>query len=277
MSQLRGPRELSRPDALAQESQDGQAEDPEHAADLARLRRRGLGRSVQLVRLFRIEQADPDRYYACLAQDTAIQLEEYTDLAGRVVLDVGGGPGHFTAAFRQRGARSCLIEPDLTELTSRGSAPRDAMLGDGYALPVRDGCADVCFSSNVLEHVADPAKFIDEMVRATRPGGLIYLSFTNWYSPWGGHEMSPWHYLGAARAERRYVRGHGKLPKNRYGSGLYPIHIGPTLRLLRSREDIEVLDARPRYYPGWCRPMLHIPGAREVLTWNLLTVLRRVR
>ena len=245
-------------------------------ADIDRVRRGGLRRSVQLARLFRVEQSEPDRYYACLAEDTAIQIEEYTDLAGRVVLDIGGGPGHFTAAFRDRGARCCLIEPDLAELSSRGPAPRGALLGDGCALPVRDASADVCFSSNVLEHVADPGRFIDESVRVTRPGGLIYLSFTNWFSPWGGHEMSPWHYLGPGRAERRYVRGHGQLPKNRFGSGLYPVHIGPTLRLLRSRDDVELVDARPRYYPGWCRPVLHVPLAREVLTWNLLTILRRL-
>ncbi len=282
MSLLRGPRgQCLSPDLAAQgqrgHAQTGRAQPGEHTADIARLRRGGLIRSVQLARLFRSEQSDPERYYACLAEDTAIQLAEYTDLAGRIVLDIGGGPGYFTAAFRRRGARCCLIEPDYAELTSRGSASQDAVLGDGRALPVRDGSADICFSSNVLEHVRDPPRFIDELVRATRPGGLIYLSFTNWFSPWGGHEMSPWHYLGPGRAERRYVRGHGSLPKNRFGDGLYPVHVGPTLRLLRSRDDVEVLDARPRYYPGWCKPMLHVPLAREVLTWNLLTILRRLR
>ena len=57
------------------------------------------------------------------------------------------------------------------------------MVADGYWLPVRDGGADVGFSSNVLEHVPDPIGLIEEMIRATRPGGLMYLSFTNWYSP----------------------------------------------------------------------------------------------
>ncbi len=113
------------------------------------------------------------------------------------------------------------------------------------------------------------------MLRATKPGGVIYLSFTNWYSPWGGHEMSPWHYLGAGQAERRYVRKHGQLPKNRVGSSLFRVHIGPVLKMMRARTDVEVLTARPRYYPGWCRPLLYLPGLREVVTWNLLLILRR--
>src|SRR5712692_5427152 len=87
-------------------------------------RHRGLRRSARLVRLFRCEQSEPDRYYACLAEDTALQIEEYTSLAGLIVFDVGGGPGHFTAAFRNRGARCTLIEPDLAEMISLGAAPQ---------------------------------------------------------------------------------------------------------------------------------------------------------
>jgi hypothetical protein len=51
--------------------------------------------------------------------------------------------------------------------------------------------------------------------------------------------------------------------------------VGPTLRLLRSRDDVEVLDALPRYHPRWCRPLVRIPALREVVTWNLLIVLQR--
>ena len=179
-------------------------------------------RSVRLFRLFLAEQTDPERFYAALAQDAAGQLTRYIPVEGRTILDIGGGAGYFTEAFRARGAHCYLFEIDHGEMTSRGGTPPGAVVADGYWLPVRDGGADVCLSSNVLEHVSDPRGLIEEMVRATRPGGLIYLSFTNWFSPWGGHEMSPWHYLGAGRAERRYLRKHGKLPKNRVGSSLFP-------------------------------------------------------
>ncbi len=113
------------------------------------------------------------------------------------------------------------------------------------------------------------------MVRATRPGGLIYLSFTNWYSPWGGHEMSPWHYLGAGRAERRYRRKHRGAPNHQVGASLFPLHVGQVLRMMRQRADVDVIAARPRYYPRWCRVVLAVPGLREVVTWNLLLILRR--
>lgn len=235
----------------------------------------GLARSVRLVRMFRREQNDPARYYAFLAADTIRQVSEYTELAGRVVLDVGGGPGWFTTEFRARGARACLIEPDAGELRGQGDLPSGAVRGDGCLLPVRDQAADVVFSSNVLEHVPDPMRMIDEMIRTTRPGGVVYLSFTNWYSPWGGHELSPWHYLGAGFAERRYHRRYGRKSKHRVGDSLYRLHIGPVLRAVRSRADVEIVDARPRYYPRWCRPVVRVPGLREFATWNLLLILRR--
>jgi SAM-dependent methyltransferase len=256
-------------------------------------------RSARLFRLFLAEQSDPDSFYAALARDAVGQLEEHGPLAGRTVLDIGGGPGYLTAAVRARGGNCCLLEPDPAELArrrpafaardlaardlaARDLAARDLAAGgtviaDGYRLPVRDGAADVCLSSNVLEHVRDPRGLVDEMVRVTRPGGLIYLSFTNWYSPWGGHEMSPWHYLGPRAAERRYLRRHGRLPKNRYGATLFPVHIGPVLRQVRTRADVDVIAARPRYYPRWCRVLLLIPGVRELATWNLLLILRRAR
>ena len=43
------------------------------------------------------------------------------------------------------------------------------------------------------------------MLRVTRPGGVAFISYTVWYGPWGGHETAPWHFLGGARARRRYA------------------------------------------------------------------------
>ena len=148
-------------------------------------------RSVRLFRLFLSEQADPDGFYAALAKDAASQLAEFTSVQGRTVLDIGGGAGYFTQEFRSRGAHCYLFEVDAGEMMSRGETPPGAVVADGYWLPVRDGGADICVSSNVLEHVRDPNGLIEEMVRATRPGGLIYLSFTNWFSPWGGQRCRP--------------------------------------------------------------------------------------
>src|SRR5579872_6176142 len=83
----------------------------------------GLRRSVRLLKLFRLEQTDPERFYASLAEDTVHQVAEYQDLGGLTVVDVGGAGGWFTAAFRARGAHCYLVEPDTEQLRSGPAVP----------------------------------------------------------------------------------------------------------------------------------------------------------
>ncbi|MEN3582989.1 class I SAM-dependent methyltransferase [Streptomyces sp. ZYX-F-203] len=238
------------------------------------LRDPSIRRSLALFRAFRHERDDPAGCYDLLARDSADQLERYGGpLAGRTVADVGGGAGHFTAEFRRRGARAFLLEPDRRELGER--PPPGTVVADGYLLPLADGAADVAFSSNVLEHVADPGTFLSELVRVTRPGGLIYVAFTNWLSPWGGHEWAPWHYLGADRARARYGRRTGQEAKHRLGENLFPVHVGTTLRQVRSLRGVHVVSARSRYWPFLAEAVVKVPGLREFATWNLLLILRR--
>ena len=123
------------------------------------------------------------------------------------------------------------------------------------------------FCSNLLEHASDTEGVVSELARVLKPGGWGYLSWTNWYSPWGGHDMTPYQFLGPERGSRLYEKRHGPPRKNRYGEGLFAVHIGPTLRLARARTDITVERVEPRYWPQ-LRFIVDIPGIREVLTWN---------
>jgi SAM-dependent methyltransferase len=231
--------------------------------------------AFRLLTAFLREQSDPEEFYGLLARDSVALVARHIQLRGSRVVDVGGGAGYFTDAFRAHGARCLLVEPDPAELFSRGDPGQQSVLGDGYWLPLPDASIDVCFSCNVLEHVRDPAGLIDEMIRVTRPGGLVYLAYTVWLGPWGGHESAPFHYLGGNYALRRYIRRHGRKPKNIYGETMFPLGVGQVLSLVRRRADVTVVEARPRYYPPWCRFLIALPGLRELLTWNLLLILRR--
>jgi SAM-dependent methyltransferase len=234
-----------------------------------------LRRSIRLFRDFRVEQTDPDRFYSALAADSVQQLSGYVPLAGRTVLDVGGGPGYFAQAFQAAGATYLGVDPDVGELSARGAPPAGMMRASGSALPIRTGAVDVCYSSNVLEHVPDPRAMLAEMARVTAPGGTIYMSFTPWLSPHGGHETAPWHYLGGYRARRRYTRLRGHEPKNRYGETLFGYSVGSALRWVRSVPGCEPVAAFPRYHPWWARWVVRVPGVREVASWNLAVVLRK--
>lgn len=235
----------------------------------------GVRRSVALLRAFAVEQTEPEVFYGLLARDSVSTVEEVIPLAGRTVLDVGAGPVQFAQAFARAGARYLGLDADAGALCAPRLPGTAAAVADGLRLPVRSGAVDVTFSSNVLEHVRDPAAFGDELVRVTRPGGFVFLSYTNWLSPWGGHETSPFHYLGGQRAVDRYIRHYGRPPKHRVGTNLFRVSVADGLRWARRQPDADLVDARPRYYPSWARRVVSVPGLREIATWNLLLVLRR--
>ena len=245
-------------------------------------RRATLSRSVRLLSAFRFEQRDPDRFYGALADDTVAMVGDLwtsatgTDARGLTVCDVGGGPGYFASAFTDAGLRYIGVEPDPREM--HAAAPRTHRVAgsfvraSGTALPLADGSVDVCLSSNVAEHVAQPWRLGDEMLRVTRPGGLVVLSYTVWFGPFGGHEMGLTHYLGGHRAAERYTRKHGHRPKNDYGSSLFAVHARDGLRWAQNTGAL--VAAFPRYHPRWAWALTRVPGVREFLVSNLVLVLR---
>ncbi|WP_127480430.1 class I SAM-dependent methyltransferase [Nocardioides pantholopis] len=234
-----------------------------------------LRRSVRLFRAFGHEQSDPARFYTALAEDSAAQLAHFVDLRGATLLDVGGGPGYFRDAFAAAGATYYSLDADAGELAGLGEIAPGTVVGSGMNLPFADDSVDVCYSSNVLEHVPDPWRMAEEMVRVTRPGGTVFLSWTVWYGPWGGHETAPWHFLGGSRARRRYARKHGHEPKNRYGESLFAVTVRDGLRWVEAQRDAELVATLPRYNPRWSWWLLRVPVVRELVTWNLVLVLRK--
>lgn len=238
-------------------------------------RRSTLARSFRLLAAFRVEQTDPDRFYTELAQDSVEMVSCFATLDSAAVLDVGGGPGYFADAFRSAGARYVPLDADVGEMSARGVPSGASVIGSGTQLPFRDRSFDVTFSSNVLEHVAQPWKMADEMVRVTRSGGVVLVSYTLWWGPWGGHETAPWHYLGGHRAADRYRRRFGRSPKNLFGESLFPITAKAGLQWARSTTEADLIRAFPRYAPGFAQALVRLPWLREVLAWNLVLVLRR--
>lgn len=237
--------------------------------------RASLRRSVRLLNEFRYEQPDPARFYTAVAEDSVGQLGQYVDLEGATMLDVGGGPGYFRDAFEGAGATYWALDADVGELAGTGEIDRRTVIGSGLELPFRDDAFDVCYSSNVLEHVPDPWRMAEEMLRVTRPGGVAFISYTVWFGPWGGHETAPWHYLGGRYARRRYRRRHGHEPKNRFGESLYAVTVRDGLRWATTQQQAEVLARVARYNPRWTQWLLRVPLVREVVTWNLVLVLRK--
>jgi SAM-dependent methyltransferase len=244
-------------------------------------RRATLARSLRLLSEFRHERHEPARFYRTLAADTAAMVGDLwaqtrgEPPAGRTLLDVGGGPGYFAAAFADAGVRYIGVEPDPGEMHAAaptvGGATGTFVRASGMALPVADDSVDICLSSNVAEHVPRPWQLGREMLRVTKPGGLAVLSYTVWLGPFGGHEMGLTHYLGGARAAARYARKHGRPAKNNYGSSLFAVSVADGLNWAASTGAAEA--AFPRYHPRWAWWLTSLPVLREFLVSNLVLVL----
>lgn len=236
-------------------------------------RYRTVTRSASLFRSFLVEQSDPERFYTDVARDTVTLIGRHEPLDGRTVLDVGAGQEQFGREFVTQGARYLAVDLDRGSL--RLGPSKAAVVGRGENLPFADASVDIVMSNNVMEHVERPGLLGDEMLRVVKPGGLLFISYTVWASPWGGHETSPWHLLGGDYARRRYELRHGRPPKNRFGETMHAATAGGGLRWARSRTDAVLEEAAPRYHPDWADIVLKVPGLRELVSWNLMLVLRK--
>jgi SAM-dependent methyltransferase len=134
--------------------------------------------------------------------------------AGRDVLDIGSGPGTITVELAEMVApgRVTALETsgDLVELARaeadrRGCTNVNFVVGDVHALDLPTNSYDIVHAHQVLQHVADPAGALREMMRVCRPGGVVaardgdYSGFT-WYPALPALDRWRELYLAAARA-----------------------------------------------------------------------------
>lgn len=94
-----------------------------------------------------------------------------------MVLEIGTGGDGFVN-FIPEGY--CVgLEPLLPEMKHRGigifSPSARFLKGVGERLPFRDRTFDVIFSYNVLDHMANPRRGLDESARVLRPGGILHI------------------------------------------------------------------------------------------------------
>jgi SAM-dependent methyltransferase len=100
--------------------------------------------------------------------------------ASGATLEVGAGSGRLSCLLAMAGYRTVCLDASREALQSARinyETARSAgrfVVGDGGALPVRDGAFDVVLSTGLLEHFHDPSPIVREMARVLKPGGLFY-------------------------------------------------------------------------------------------------------
>lgn len=104
-------------------------------------------------------------------------------------LEVGCLDGMVSGQLRENGWQAAAIDMASHGFDRRARAAGAWLMAmDATRLGFPDDCFDLTFSYDAFEHMADPQAALDEMIRVTGPGGLIYLNFGPLYnSPYGLH------------------------------------------------------------------------------------------
>lgn len=159
---------------------------------------------------FEEHQQHIDQMYAALGE---IEIPESAH-----VLDVGGGQGMHSCFLAQRYSLCyCLDVIDYQSLYGgeyyrlfKEKCERNSVTynnqqlrfieSDAMDILFRDSYFDFVTSFNALEHIPAPQQALEEMVRVTNKGGIIYLTFDPlWTADTGSHFIhrvpEPWAHL----------------------------------------------------------------------------------
>ena len=174
-----------------------------------------------------------------------IRFDELPIVAGDRVLDLGCGEGrHAILAYLEADAHVYALDlsaADLKTAADRFEAHHDPeradrtlsfLRGSGLQLPFRDASFEKVICSEVLEHIDDYERVLDEIARVTKPGGLVALSVPRYGPEWVCWKLSS--------AYHEVLGGH--------------------VRIFRERELTDAAEARSWHRTGrhWAHA-LHVP------------------
>jgi SAM-dependent methyltransferase len=86
-----------------------------------------------------------------------------------LVLEIGAGNNYLNQIFNGIYSEWISLDYDIRNDSID-------LQGDGQMLPIKSELLDTIISIDVLEHVPDPEKFVHELFRVLKPGGVVILS-----------------------------------------------------------------------------------------------------
>lgn len=180
---------------------------------------------------------DKDRYFEMQRENAAEYvipfIKEYTDLpADAHVLEVGCAEGGVLQAFLDLGYTGVGVEllPQRLEL-ARGYLSEalqqkrvELMAKNVYdVVPERDFRQpfDLIVLKDVIEHIPDQERLLEQLGSFLKPGGYIFLGFPPWQMPFGGHQQIcshrllsklPYYHLLPAPVYKKVLETGGEAP-----------------------------------------------------------------
>jgi len=123
------------------------------------------------------------------ASTRAVTVSELPGLGtpGLKGLDLATGDGMLGVLLKAFGHEITLSDQEDWRVDQAKSLPL-VLANCCHALPLLADQFDFITSFNAFEHFSNPARVMDELIRVTKVGGLMYFNFGPLYcSPWGLH------------------------------------------------------------------------------------------
>ena len=117
---------------------------------------------------------------------------------GKAVLDIACGTGYGVGLLGSKASFVAGVDIDIDAVISAKSECGEnaaAILGNGLGLPFADNTFGVITSFETLEHLNERTRFLSELRRVLRPGGILFLSTPNaaYTMPVDGRPSNPFH------------------------------------------------------------------------------------
>lgn len=141
----------------------------------------------------RVPSADAARlgepsYVWRFGQERRLELiRSHVPLEGRRILDVGCGIGTYLRRFLDLSPHVFGIDVSLERLAQARPSLGNLVAAGGENLPFADGAFDVLVFNEVIEHVADDRRAIEEALRVLEDGGHAVIYAPNRLYPFETH------------------------------------------------------------------------------------------
>lgn len=106
------------------------------------------------------------------------------DIDGKAILEIGSGAGEYLNSLKKSDGIKVGLDISQTALkiaTSNSTKAR-FLCSKSETLPFPSNTFDIAICCEVIEHVGDPQKTIEEIHRVLKPNGILFLSFPNYYN-----------------------------------------------------------------------------------------------
>ncbi len=114
-------------------------------------------------------------------------INRYAPLAAKAILDVGCGLGLWVENLRRFSGQVYGVDMEFSRVAEAGKRLPNLAAAQAEALPFPEGSFDVVLLHEVIEHVEDDRRVVQEAYRVTKPQGRMVIFAPNRLYPLETH------------------------------------------------------------------------------------------